>query len=146
MGWNEQTGQWEGGQPWGSIFGGGSKTLPMSLEDLSDDQLLALAGQFGLNSQDFMVAPPAGITDFNQPISASPDIPQAIRDLVSREYGAVRQQGQRNVREAAIAAAGRRGLNMTDTPIFEPLTRSFAELESLLGGQEAASILSIGQD
>ena len=117
-----------------------------NFDDMSDDQLLQLAGSMGLNTQDFMVGPPQGITDFNEAIPTTADVSQTIRDLVSGQYNVARGQGQRNVTEAAIAAAGRRGLNMTDTAMFQPLTRSLADLEAQLGASEANTVLGIGQD
>lgn len=75
-------------------------------------------------------------------VTVSPE----ARALVSQEFNAARQKGTENIRLAAIGAAGRRGLNVTDTPIFDPLLRAQAELETQLGGQEAQSILGLSQN
>ena len=116
----------------------------MALDDLTDEQLAQLASSLGINSQDFLMAPPAGVLDFNEPIAPSFAVSPEVRDLVSKQYGAQRTLGTENIRREAQSAAGARGLSLIDTPISDPYMRALALMESQLGGQEAQSVLGLG--
>lgn len=141
-----------------------------NLDNLTDEQLIQLAGSLGIDTQEFSMNPPAGVLNFNEPVpGVSQALPSAltgalpnlagfnepvspsftvspeIRDLVAREYQAQRGLGTENIRREAQAAAGARGLSLVDTPISDPYMRALALLESQLGGQEASSVLGLGE-
>ena len=143
----------------------------MALDDLTDEQLAQLAGTLDIDTQPFMMAPPAGVLDFNQPVPAvSQALPSAyggvlpnvsginepinpnftispeIRELVAREFNAQRDLGNQDIKRAALEAAGGRGMALSDTPIGDPYLRAVALLNSQLGGQEAQSVLGLGQN
>ena len=92
-----------------------------------------------------MAGHPAGLFDFTKDLDASPLGLAGVNQTVRKQFDVQRQLGQRNLLEAATSAAGRRGLQRTDTPVFEPFLRGSAELESRLGGQEAQTVLGIGE-
>jgi|TARA_R110001583_G_scaffold33397_7_gene112707 hypothetical protein len=104
--------------------------MARDLDALSDDELLALAEQSGIPTEEF------GIPSIT--------IPQSTRDLVSREFAPVREQMFEDLTRGAIAAAGRRGLEFSDTPIAEPFLRSLALGTSKIGGAEAGKTLELG--
>ena len=104
--------------------------MARDLDALSDDELLALAEQSGIPTEEF------GIPSIT--------IPQSTRDLVSREFAPVREQMFEELTRGAIAAAGRRGLEFSDTPLAEPFLRSLALGTSDIGGLEAGKTLELG--
>lgn len=184
---NERTGQYDYRNPAGNVVTmppqpenvGSGPPLPEELNALSDDDLLALAGQFGIDTTPFVTTSP-GLVDqigrvptftsglptaaleranipTNLPAARGIDalelavnrpevtLPEDVRREVAAIFQAQRGAGQEEIRRAAIEAAGRRGLNLTDTPIFEPLTRSIGRFESELRGGEAETLLSLAE-
>ena len=117
----------------------------MVLDDLTDDQLSELAGSLGINTQDFLMNPPAGVLNFNEAISPEFSVSPEVRGLVGKQFQAQREVGTENIKREAQAAAGSRGLSLVDSPIGDPYLRALALLESQLGGQEAQSVLGFGE-
>ena len=116
-----------------------------NLDSLTDDQLIQLGQSLGIDHSSFLMNPPAGVLDFNEPISPQFEVSPEVRDLVAKRYQSQRALGTENIRTAAQAAAGSRGMRLEDTPIGDPYLRAIALLESQLGGEEAQSVLGIGQ-
>ena len=100
----------------------------------------------GIDHQQFLMAPPAGVLDFNQPMDPSFSVSPEVRDLVTKQYQAQRDLGNQDIKRAATEAAGSRGMALSDTPIGDPYLRAVALLNSQLGGQEAQSVLGLGAD
>lgn len=117
----------------------------MDLDSLTDDQLIQLGQSLGIDHTSFLMNPPEGVLNFNEPISPSFSISPEVRDLVAKQYGAQRALGTENIRREAQGAAGARGLSLVDTPISDPYLRAIALLESQLGGKEAESVLGLGE-
>ena len=117
----------------------------MALDDLTDEQLMEMARGLGIDTQDFLMNPPAGVLNFNEAISPQFSISPEVRDLVAKQFGAQRTLGTENIKREAQAAAGARGLSLVDSPIGDPYLRALALLESQLGGAEAESVLGIGE-
>lgn len=106
---------------------------PGNLDAMSDDELANLARSLGINFGG----------------GQNPDIfsiDPRVESTVGRIFDAKRSLGQEELRRKAVEATGARGLNMTDTPIFDPYMRGLGLFESQLRGDEAQSLLGIGQD
>ena len=123
----------------------------LDFQGLDDEALLAFAKRLGINTQDFSSQPLPGLLNFGQSpglAEGTPDVtisPEA-RGLVSTEFDALREQGQANLLRLATDAAGRRGLNLQDSPIADALFRGGRELETQLGGAEASALLGLNTD
>lgn len=117
----------------------------MALDDLTDDQLSELARSLGINSQDFLINPPAGVLNFNEAISPEFSVSPEVRELVKKQFQSQRTLGSENIKRAATESAGSRGLTLEDSPIGDPYLRAIALLESQLGGAEAESVLGFGE-
>lgn len=122
------------------------------LLSMSDDDLLALAGQFGVDTSPFTMGafPGATLTQFGGPMGLGVGGPQItmspeVREQVANIFNAQRQTGNEELLRFATTAAGRRGLQMTDTPIMDPLLRNKAAFESQLGGQESSTLLNLNE-
>lgn len=111
------------------------------LDTLSDAELFALAGQSGIDSSLFATptVPPAFDTSA---IAISPEV-QAMVDQI---FQAQRELGTQELNQNAVEQAGARGLNMTDTPIFQPYTRANALFESQLRADQAKALLGISEN
>src|SRR3990167_8949003 len=99
---------------------------------MSDEDLLAFANQLGVDSTPFTVGAFTGIS------------PEA-RAEVENIYNAQRTKGNEELLRMATTAAGRRGLNMMDTPIMDPLLRQKAAFESELGGMQSQSLINLNE-
>jgi hypothetical protein len=108
----------------------GGTALPRDLDQLSDDELLALALEQGIDTEAFGIP--------------SIEIPQSTRDLVAREFAPMRQQTLQDITRAAVTGAGRRGLELFDTPIAEPFLRNIALASTDIGGRQAGRTLELG--
>jgi hypothetical protein len=111
---------------------------------LSDSDLMSLASLLGIDSSQF-----GGGGTGGGGATGNPDIFQIdpmVADAVSRVYQSQRQLGSDELHRKAVESAGARGLNFSDTPVSDPYMRGQALLESQLRGNEAASLLGIGQD
>jgi hypothetical protein len=108
-------------------------------DSMSDNDLFSMAQSMGIDPQQFM----GGGTNQNLDMF---QIDPAVGDAVSRIFQSQRDLGNEQLRRSAIEATGSRGLNMTDTPIFDPYMRNQALFESQLRGGEASSLLSLAQD
>ena len=104
--------------------------MPRDLDQLSDDELLALASENGIDTEAFGIP---GI-----------EIPQSTRDLVQQEFAPIRQNVLQDLTRGAISLAGQRGLESFDTPIAEPFLRNVALAGSQIGGQQAGRTLDLG--
>ena len=133
---------------------------------LSDDELLQMAGNFGIDTSAFQAQLQPGLLNFGQAPGIGGNVPGApefgelglgvgspevsispeARGLVSTQFDAIRQRAQENLLRLATDAAGRRGLGLIDTPISDPLLRAGGQLESDLGGAEAGAILGLNTD
>lgn len=113
------------------------------IDQLSDTELLQLAGVLGLDANSFL-APDTSTSGEQNPeiMNVSPE----IADAVSRVYGAQRDLGNQDLHRTAVEAAGQRGLNFTDTPIADPYFRGKALMESQLRGNEASTLLGLQQN
>lgn len=72
----------------------------------------------------------------------SPEARRAVGDI----YNVQRQRGTEELMRMAREAAGSRGLNLTDTPIFDPLLRGKTRLESELGAAESGALLNLSEN
>ena len=110
---------------------------------LSDSDLMSLASLLGIDSSAFGGGGGTGTPGGNPDIF---QIDPMVADAVSRVYQSQRQLGTDELHRKAVESAGARGLNFSDTPVSDPYLRGQALLESQLRGNEAASLLGIGQD
>ena len=110
---------------------------------LSDSDLMSLASLLGIDSSAFGGGGGTGTPGGNPDIF---QIDPMVADAVSRVYQSQRQLGTDELHRKAVESAGARGLNFSDTPVSDPYMRGQALLESQLRGNEAASLLGIGQD
>jgi len=89
--------------------------------------------------------PIPGLFDFTKELDPSPLGLADVNQTVDTAFEAERKIGQRNLLESATGAAGRRGLERTDTPVFEPFLRASADLESRFGSAKAGAKLGFGE-
>jgi hypothetical protein len=145
----------------------------MAIKDLTDQELMTLARRLGIPTTNITgkVSPLAGLIDYTKapyggatvspmtlpaaqqfsPLGLTVGAPQVTispeaSDLVRQQFDAMRTLGAENLLQTARTAAGRQGMRLMDTPIGDPLLRSQAQLESQLGGQEAAAMLGLSTD
>lgn len=115
----------------GSLFG--------NFDSMSDNDLFSLASSLGIDANQFMGGGGNENLDMFQ-------IDPAVSKAVSQIYQSQRDLGNDQLRRSAIEMAGGRGLNTTDTPIFDPYLRNQAVFESQLRGNEASTTLGLAQD
>lgn len=152
-GWQGQVGdpRWgvpgqSGAQPGAGGVGGGLSLTPGggNLDNMSDAELIALAGRMGIDTSGFstntMPDPFGGGQGGN--ITISPE----VQAMVSQIYGSQRELGNEDLRREAIERAGARGLNLTDTPINDPYQRSRGLFESQLRSAEAGNLLNMSEN
>lgn len=126
------------------------------LMGMSDADLLAQAQQLGIdvNQPQFQINANPVVNAFGQvpnvpfqfgDLSANSMLPPEVQQAVAQTFQSQRELGQQDLIQQALEAAGLRGLRPSDTPIAGPLTRAQALMESQLRGQEAGSLLNLGQ-
>lgn len=142
--------------------------MAIDFNTLSDDDLLAMAGQFGIDVTPFIstsITPESlleqigtaprfdqGLPSATLPPTELPlGVPEVTispeaREAVAGIFDPIRARAGEELLRAATEAAGRRGLNRTDTPIFDPFLRSRADVETQLGGAEAGQLLNLSTD
>src|SRR3990167_8596285 len=122
------------------------------LLSMSDDDLVAYAGQMGVDTSPFSLGafPTSTPTEFGGPMGLGVGAPQItmspeVRAEVANIYNAQRTKGNEELLRMGTTLAGRRGLNLYDTPIADPLLRQKAAFESELGGMESGALLGLNE-
>src|SRR3990167_5597895 len=122
------------------------------LLSMSDDDLMAYAGQMGIDTSPFSLGafPTSTPTEFGGPMGLGVGAPQItmspeVRAEVANIYNAQRTKGNEELLRMGTTLAGRRGLNLYDTPIADPLLRQKAAFESELGGMESGALLGLNE-
>ena len=122
------------------------------LLSMSDDDLMAYAGQMGIDTSPFSLGafPTSTPTEFGGPMGLGVGAPQItmspeVRAEVANIYNAQRTKGNEELLRMGTTLAGRRGLNLYDTPIADPLLRQKAAFESELGGLESGAMLGLNE-
>jgi hypothetical protein len=83
------------------------------------------------------------IVDSSENMLAGGDLSPELQAKLGTIYDERRRQGNEELKRFGVEAAGARGMEMTDSPIFNPLMREKANMESQLGASQAQSYLSM---
>jgi hypothetical protein len=70
------------------------------------------------------------------------DIPESLRNNIQTIYDERSRQGQERLKQFGIEMAGSRGLNLSDTPIAQPLLHEYANFQSQLGAAQAGDLIT----
>jgi len=116
--------------------------FPKSAE-LQEAQLTALQNEIGQIESDSTLRAALNEKALAQAEGRAPFLSPDQQLRVDQVFSRQREVGTRNIQQFAEEQAGRRGLNLTDTPIAQESLRQVQELESNIGAAQAGAELNL---
>lgn len=139
----------------GGLFGGGGGLSPTSTTTISLPPPSAQQGRMEalqmaffeqqLRDLGFTIGPGGELTRTGLPIQPTQPLTPEQETQVSNIFGTQRARGQEDIAQFAAQLAGRRGLNLTDSPIGSEVLREQSRLLEGLGALESQTRLALPQ-